>query len=82
MRKTSAKLGSRTDVQLGFGAAVRHFRLARGLTQEDLAGTTELHVTYVSQVERGLRNVTIYNIHRLAFALEVPPSMLVEAGAP
>lgn len=81
MRKTPAKMPSRTEVQLGFGAAVRQFRNARGLTQEDLAGTSELHVTYVSQVERGLRNVTLYNIHRLAHALEVTPAMLVEAGA-
>jgi transcriptional regulator with XRE-family HTH domain len=80
MRKPPAKMPSRTEVQLGFGAAVRQFRTARGLTQEDLAGTSELHVTYVSQVERGLRNVTLYNIHRLAHALEVAPSMLVEAG--
>ena len=53
------------------GAAVRAFRLARGLTQERLAEGAGLHTTYISDVERGLRNVGIINLDRLAGALSI-----------
>jgi transcriptional regulator with XRE-family HTH domain len=56
---------------------VRRLRKKRELTQEQLAEAIDLHVTYVSQVERGLRNVTLYNVHRFAFALEVSASNLL-----
>lgn len=53
------------------GAAVRSLRLARGLTQEDLAEGAGLHTTYVSDVERGLRNSGAINLDHLAPALSV-----------
>ena len=53
------------------GAAVRALRLARGLTQERLAEEAGLHTMYVSDVERGRRNVGVINIDRLATALSV-----------
>jgi len=34
-------------------------------------------VTYISQIERGLKNVSLFNIHRLAYALGVAPSELL-----
>lgn len=54
-----------------FGGAVRSLRLARGLSQESLAEAARLHVTYVSSLERGRRNVSLVNIDRLARALGV-----------
>ena len=51
------------------GAVVRTFRLARGLTQERLAEGAGLHTTYVSDVERGRRNIGIINVDRMARAL-------------
>ena len=80
MRKAIARAPNRTDVQLAFGRAVRRLREAKELTQEELAGATDVHVTYVSQVERGLRNISLYNIHRLAFALETTASALMLAA--
>ncbi len=53
------------------GAAVRTRRIARGLTQERLAEGSGLHTTYVSDVERGLRNIGLINLDRLASALSV-----------
>ena len=53
------------------GAVVRARRLARGLTQEALAEGSGLHTTYVSDVERGLRNVGVINLDRLAAALSI-----------
>jgi transcriptional regulator with XRE-family HTH domain len=49
---------------------VRSLRLACGLSQEPLAEAAQLHVTYISSLERR-RNVSLVNIDRLARALGV-----------
>ncbi|MFN8476064.1 MAG: helix-turn-helix transcriptional regulator [Anaerolineae bacterium] len=61
-----------------FGANVRQYRLARGLSQEELASLAGLHRTYVGGIERGEQNVSLLNILRLAVALQVSPSKLFE----
>jgi transcriptional regulator with XRE-family HTH domain len=53
------------------GAAVRSLRVAHGMTQEGLAESAGLHTTYVSDVERGLRNIGVINLDHLASALSV-----------
>lgn len=57
---------------------VRLVRLARGLSQEALADEAALDRTYVSSVERRLRNISIQNIQRLALALSVDPRDLLD----
>ena len=59
-----------------FGANVRRWRKARGLSQEELADRAKLHPTYVSGIETGHRNPTVKIIARLAEALEVEPAVL------
>ena len=49
-------------VLTAFGKALKKFRLAAGLSQEDLAELADLHRTYVGDVERGERNVSLINI--------------------
>jgi CheY-like chemotaxis protein/DNA-binding XRE family transcriptional regulator len=66
----------KTDVKKQFGAAVRLRRDHLGISQEELAGRAGLHRTYISDVERGARNVSLESITRLAAALEVPLSVL------
>lgn len=61
-----------------FGDRVRALRIARGLSQEQLAERAGLHRTYISSLERGQRNVGLDNIHAIAQALEVRPSQLFE----
>lgn len=58
-------------LQAAFGAAVRELRERRGLSQDALAQRAELQRTYVNEVERGHRNVTLLNVGRLATALGV-----------
>lgn len=51
-----------------FGARVRQRRTELGLSQEALADICELHWTYIGQVERGQRNISLHNIIRIAGA--------------
>jgi transcriptional regulator with XRE-family HTH domain len=61
----------------GFGLAVRARRQGLGLSQEELAARADLHRTYVGDIERGRRNVSLNNIRRLAAALGCSPSDLL-----
>lgn len=65
-----------------FGARVRAQREAQGLSQMALADACGMHFTFVSQVERGLRNLSLSNIIRLAAGLEVDPGELVAGLRP
>jgi transcriptional regulator with XRE-family HTH domain len=53
-----------------FGARVRSFRAQLGISQETLGQRSGLSTPYVSSVERGERNVSLFNILRIAIALE------------
>lgn len=54
-----------------FAKSLRTARLAKGLSQEELADLCGLHRTYVGSIERGERNVSVDNMERLAAALNV-----------
>ena len=60
-----------------FGARIRATRLRRKLSQEALGQRSGLSMHYVSSVERGERNVSLFNILRLARALDMDASTLV-----
>lgn len=64
---TAAK---KRPVLLRFGRAVRTRRVELDLSQEALAERAELHRTYVADIERGARNVSLVNVEKLARALE------------
>lgn len=59
-----------------FGSHLRSLRKKAGLSQEEVADRAGIHVTYLSGVERGLRNPSIGNVKRLAQALDVPTKEL------
>jgi transcriptional regulator with XRE-family HTH domain len=61
---------------LAFGTHLRSLRKKAGLTQEEIADRAGIHVTYLSGVERGLRNPSIRNVRRLAQALGMPTKEL------
>jgi transcriptional regulator with XRE-family HTH domain len=65
------------DPRAAFGEAVRKLRLKKQFSQEKLAELAGIHRTYIGDVERGERNVSLLNMARLARALEVPLSRIV-----
>lgn len=60
------------------GAALRQQRIERGFSQEKLAEIAGLNVTYVSDIERGKRNVAILNLTRLARAMNLSVSEILQ----
>lgn len=59
------------DPKREFGTAVRENRNRLGLSQETLAERANLHRTYISGVEQGVRNLSLESISKLARALEI-----------
>jgi transcriptional regulator with XRE-family HTH domain len=67
------------DLRQQVGMNVKRVRRERGLSQEELGFRAELHRTYISGVERGIRNPTIIVLGRIADALDVAPGDLLSA---
>lgn len=61
-----------------FALNVRKARACLGISQEQLALSCGLHRTYISDIERGVRNVSIDNIEKIALALNVLPDSLLK----
>lgn len=61
-----------------FGVVMRKLRKARNLSQEDLAFNSNLDRTYISMLERGLRQPCLPTITRIARALNIKPSSLLQ----
>ena len=66
------------DVRRRVGLNVKNVRRERGLSQEGLAFECGLHRTYVSGVERGIRNPTVVVLGKIAEALKVPAGRLLD----
>jgi transcriptional regulator with XRE-family HTH domain len=72
------KKRTKPDIREKFGFAVKVRREELELTQEDLAEKARIHRTYLSDVERGTRNLSLINIERLAAALSLSISELFQ----
>lgn len=59
-----------------FGASVRSRRNHLAISQEELAERAGLHRTYISDIERGARNISLHSIEKLARALEISVASL------
>ena len=66
------------NISTKFGKKVREIRLKKDMSQADLAKILDVHVTYISGIERGVRNMSLKNIEKLAKALGVSIKNLVE----
>lgn len=65
------------DRLVSFGERIRELRIALDFSQEELGFRSDLDRTYISDIERGKRNVSLVNISALARALQVDPSQLL-----
>lgn len=68
------------EIKTTLGKTVRHLRDERRLTQEELADKAGIHPHYVSDIERGLRNVAIVNLSYLADGLGMTAAELLRAA--
>ena len=68
MQRLAAEIGQR----------IRSYRLAMHMSQEELAEKCGLHPTYIGQLERGEKNVTVESLAKVARGLSVPVCRLVE----
>ena len=67
------------DIRRRVGVNVRMIRESQELSQEELAFECGLHRTYISGVERGIRNPTVVVLEKIADALKVSPGTLLDA---
>ncbi len=63
-------------INAALGTAIREKRHALGISQEQLAARSNLHRTYVADVERGNRNPSLESIHAIANGLGIQISEL------
>lgn len=61
-----------------FGDKVRKIRLEKRLSQEELAHKADLHRTYIGMIERAEKNITLINIEKIAKALDLNISELID----
>jgi len=66
------------DINDVFGKNVRLHRTKRKISQEKLAELADLHRTYIGAIERGERNISLMNVQKIAFALDVPVIVLFD----
>jgi transcriptional regulator with XRE-family HTH domain len=58
------------DIRIRFGRSIRRIREEQGINQEEAAERCGLHRTYYSGIERGVRNVSLVNIEKIAKGLK------------
>jgi transcriptional regulator with XRE-family HTH domain len=66
------------DILIKFGNKIRKERLKRGYSQEDFAELVGVHRTYIGMIERAEKNITLRSIEKIAKALNVSVSKLLE----
>ncbi len=67
-----------TNITEILGQRIRYYRRQQKLSQERLAELSDLHPTYIGQIERGEKNATIESIYKISIALDIPMSKLLE----
>jgi len=67
-----------SDISNQFAKKVKEIRLRKNMSQGDLAKILGVHSTYISGIERGVRNMALKNIEKLANALGVSVNDLLK----
>lgn len=77
-RYNDQTMSHNTEFLILIGRKIRHEREKRGLSQEELGKLAKSHRTYVGMVERGEKNITIFNLQRFADALKLKVRDLID----
>lgn len=64
------------EIRIKFGRTLRRLRKRQGVSQEVFADKCNLHRTYISDIERGERNISLENIEKIAGVLNIQLSEL------
>ena len=64
------------DIIRVFGSNVRYYRELKGISQEKLAELSGLHRTYISDIERFQRSISLANVQKIADALGIETHVL------
>lgn len=67
-----------SDIAKILGQRIRKYRTSKGLSQEKLSELAGCHPTYIGQIERGEKNVSVESIEKISTALNIPLSRLFE----
>lgn len=78
MKKNGPRSSEDGSIAKSFGEVLKQLRQDRGLSQEELGFASGYHRTYISLLERGEKSPSLRTIFRLAQALKVEPSEMVE----
>ena len=65
-------------IDKAFGRTLKNLRTAKGLSQEEFAFQVDLHRTYISQLERGLKSPSLRTMEKLSKVLAITLPMLLE----
>lgn len=66
------------EVEVAFGKCLKDLRNQNAISQESLAFLSDLDRTYISLLERGLRNPSVGTLFKLAKALNISPAYIIE----
>ena len=64
------------DILRVFGTNLRKYREEKNISQEKFAEMSRLHRTYISDVERFQRSISLGNVQKIADALEIETYLL------
>lgn len=78
MHTINIEIMTNESVLILFGKNVQRLRKSKGLSQEQLAEIAGLHRTYIGMIERAEKNITLINIEKIAAALNVKITDLLE----
>lgn len=77
LRHRRQRFSAATTPEKVFGRVLQAIRKERGFSQERLAFESGYHPTYISQIERGVKNPSLRTVLSLASVLSVPASAIV-----
>lgn len=70
------------DIYRHIGRRVREERVQRGWTQEQLAEKAETHLSFIGQLERGIKKPSLMTIKKIANAFGTKAGDLLDEGQP